>query len=157
MSRTRTENTGRSVLGYVSIVVFVLIALACRLYLSVRFKTASMDEIGAKLPAELLMKEPEKKPAQDRYLDLVEMIPRLDLAQVNEVCGKTLPDEARYRNALDFWRKNPGIESKILVVLKQGPIQRPSKDPPGSAIWLPTNPIAWFSKLATASSTLYAS
>jgi len=72
-----------------------LISILCWRAKELGFKTASMNDVRAVLPAELLKQEPVNEEAQRRYLDLVAMIPQVDGWEVEALLCHQVRDTNR--------------------------------------------------------------
>jgi len=134
--------------------VLVVFAFTAWRAIGYRFRTASIDEVWAVVPPDLLKREPVDEAAQQRYVELVELIRQLGESSSSErtSAGAT----TLHSKNEEFWRAKSMIRARMVSLLKEGPIQCPSGGLEGDITWLPPNSLYWFLSMALSSAKLFA-
>ena len=110
----------------VAVCATALVVVACWVALQPSFKPASLEEVRALLPADLLKEPAVDKAAQIRFAALVKLIPSIDERQIEEICDVKGPIPQRYEKSLQFWHSHQDVDSMVFNLLGEGPIQWPS-------------------------------
>src|SRR5471030_818006 len=156
MSRDRLGHPARSILTWIAIVTTV-IAFTGWCALKGKFKTASMEEVRAALPSELLKREADDEAGQQRYIELVDLIRQLGQSETIDT-DRTSPVVATLHSKNDeFWRAKSMIRARMVSLLNEGPIQCPSMELRGDVTWLPPMSIYWFLSMALSRAKLFSS
>lgn len=156
-------NPFKSVVGKVMGRVIVLVALlgvAGWRLMQPKIKTASMAEVRAVLPKELLETLPPDVAAEERYKKLIALVSSLDEEELGTFAStKTIKQPAAtiYARARAFWVTHPSLCNDIMSILAAGPIQW--KPAPNSTLfgndWIPLSKCKTFVKSVTTSARLY--